>query len=68
MSLTAVAVWLWVVVALAAAALAFVGGRSRYGWLLGSLAMLLALPRALTYEAAFLLVGLAKRPDLTEPN
>jgi hypothetical protein len=68
MSLTAVAVPLYMVVAVAAAGLAFVGARSRYRWLLGALAMIAALPRALTYEAGFLLVGLARRPDSSEPN
>jgi hypothetical protein len=63
MSLTAVAIPLFVLVAAATAGLAFLGARSRYGWLLGALAMLMALPRALTYEAGFLLVGLARRRD-----
>jgi hypothetical protein len=62
MSLTAVATPLYVAVAIAAACLAVLGARSRYGWVLGALAMLAALPRALTYEAGLLLVGLAQRP------
>jgi hypothetical protein len=61
MSLTAVAIQLFVLVAVAGAVVAYVGARSRYRWLFGALAMLLALPRALTYEAGFLLVGLAHR-------
>ena len=60
MSLTAVAIPLYVAVALASAGLAFLRARSRFRWLLGSLAMLAALPRALTYEAGFLLVGVAQ--------
>lgn len=63
MSLTAVAIPLYVVAAVATAGLALVGARSRYRWLLGALAVLAALPRALTYEAGFLLVGLARRRD-----
>lgn len=61
MSLTAVAIPLYVAVALVTAALAFLGARSRHRWLLGALAMLMALPRALTYETGFLLVGLVQR-------
>ena len=61
MSLTAVAAPLFVLVAVAAGVLAYVRARSRYRWLFGAVAMLAALPRALTYEAGFLLVGLAER-------
>jgi len=61
MSLTAVAIPLYVVVAVVTAALVCLGARSRHGWLLGALAMLMALPRALTYETGFLLAGLARR-------
>jgi hypothetical protein len=68
MSLTAVSVPLYVLAAAAAAGLACLGARSRYRWLLGALAMVAALPRALTYEAGFLLIGLARRPDSSEPN
>jgi Glycosyltransferase family 87 len=60
MSLTAVALPLFIGVAVGTAALSYLGARSRYRWLLGALAMLAALPRALTYEAGFLLVGLAQ--------
>jgi hypothetical protein len=66
MSLTAVAFALYVVVAIALAALAYLGARSRYRWLFGALAMLMALPRALTYETGFLLVGLARPPSEPE--
>jgi hypothetical protein len=68
MSLTAVAVPVYVLAAVAAAGLAFLAARSRYRWVVGALAMLAALPRALTYEAGFLLVGLARRPDTSEPD
>lgn len=59
MSLTAVAIPLYVAVAVALVALAVAAARTRYRWVLGALAMLAALPRVLTYEAGFLLVGLA---------
>lgn len=63
MSLTAVAIPLFLLVGVLSASLAFIGARSRYRWLFGALAMLMALPRALTYEAGFLLVGLAQRGE-----
>jgi hypothetical protein len=63
MSLTAVATPLFVLVAVATAVLAYVRARSPYRWLFGAVAMLAALPRALTYEAGFVLVGLAERRD-----
>ena len=66
MSLTAVAFPLYVAVALVMAGVAYLGARSRHRWVLGALAMLLALPRALTYETGFLLVGLARRPTRGE--
>ena len=50
------------------AGLAFLAARSRYRWVVGALAMLAALPRALTYEAGFLLVGLARRLGSSEPD
>lgn len=49
------------------ASLAFVGARSGYDWLFGALALIAALPRFLTYEIGFLLVGVARRPSATEP-
>jgi hypothetical protein len=67
MSLTAVAVPLYVVVSVVAGCLALLGARSRYRWLFGALAMIAALPRALTYEAGFLLVGVA-RPSSTDAD
>jgi hypothetical protein len=68
MSLTAVAVPVFLVVAVATAAIAFAGARSRYRWLLGALAMLAALPRALTYEAGFLMIGLARGPNSSDAD
>jgi hypothetical protein len=60
MSLISVTSVLFVVVALGMSVLAFLGARSRYRWVAGSLAMIAALPRFLTYEISFLLVGAAK--------
>jgi hypothetical protein len=54
-------VWfpLFVVVGLAAAIAALRLSRTRYAWLSASLAAVASLPRLLTYEIGFLLVGLA---------
>ena len=62
MSLISVSGFLYLAAALVAAILAFVVARSRYRWLVGALAMIAALPRMLTYEISFLLVGLAASP------
>jgi hypothetical protein len=59
MSLISVTSFLFVAVALGMSLLAFFGARSRYRWIAGSLAMIAALPRFLTYEISFVLVGLA---------
>jgi lysylphosphatidylglycerol synthetase-like protein (DUF2156 family) len=59
MSLISVGGPLYLAVAVAMTALAFAAARSRYPWLIGALAMIAALPRMLTYEISFLLVGLA---------
>jgi hypothetical protein len=55
-------VWfpLFVLLALAACAAALLLARGRYGWLGGAMAMLATLPRLLTYEIGFLLIGLAR--------
>jgi hypothetical protein len=67
MSLISVTAVLYVIVALAMAGLAFVAARSPYRWVAGALAMLAALPRVLTYEISFLLVGAATaRPDVRQ--
>jgi hypothetical protein len=65
LSLTAVAAQLYLAAAITAAGIAYARARSRYGWLLGVVAMIVALPRFLTYEVSFLLVGLARRPATT---
>jgi hypothetical protein len=67
MSLISVTAVLYVIVALAMAGLAFIAARSPYRWVSGALAMLAALPRLLTYEISFLLVGAATaRPDIRQ--
>jgi hypothetical protein len=49
--------------------LAFVAARSPYRWVAGGLAMIAALPRFLTYEISFLLVGAATaRPEARRPD
>jgi hypothetical protein len=68
MSLISVASTLFLAVAVVAACLAFLGARSRHRWVLGALAMIAALPRFLTYEVSFLLVGAAHRPPPREPD
>jgi hypothetical protein len=57
-------VWpgLWLAVAVLAAGATVWLGRTRYAWLAAGLAMVLALPRLLTYELSFLLVGLIEEP------
>jgi hypothetical protein len=67
MSLISIGSVLYLAVAVAMAVLAFLGVRSRYPWLLGALAMIAALPRFLTYEISFLLVGLAASPSERRP-
>ena len=62
MSLISMAAALWVTVALVMAGLAVVAARSPYRWVAGALAMIAALPRFLTYEISFLLVGAATGP------
>jgi hypothetical protein len=58
-SLAGVSVLLYLPVALAATVAAFLMARTRYAWLAASLAMVAVLPRLLTYEIGFLLVGVA---------
>lgn len=58
-SLAGVSVLLYLPVALAAIAAAFLLVRTPYAWLAGSFAMVAALPRLLTYEIGFLLIGTA---------
>jgi hypothetical protein len=59
-SLAGVSVLLYLPIGLAAIAAAFLMARTRYAWLTASLAMVAALPRLLTYEIGFLLVGNAE--------
>ena len=59
LSLAAVSTPLYVLVGLTVIAGAFLLARSRYAWLAGALAMIGVLPRLLTYEIGFVLVGLA---------
>lgn len=63
MSLASVWFPAFLTVAIVAVTATFLLARTRYGWLAGSLAMMAALPRLLTYEIGFLLVGLAPRQD-----
>jgi hypothetical protein len=65
LSLTSVAAQLYLAAAIVMAGVAYLRARSRYGWLVGVAAMIAALPRFLTYEVSFLLVGLARRPATT---
>jgi branched-subunit amino acid permease len=62
MSLTSVAGQLYVAVAILLVGATFAVARARrhYAWLTGALAMMATLPRLLTYEIGFLLVGLAE--------
>ena len=60
LSLLTVSPLLFGVVALAAVAAAYRWAGTRWAWLLGSLAMMLALPRFLLYEISFATVGLAE--------
>jgi hypothetical protein len=69
MSLISVGAVLYVVLAVVMSGLAFLAARSPYRWVAGALAMLAALPRFLTYEISFLLVGAARaRPEATQPD
>lgn len=68
MSLTAVAAPLYLAVAIIAAGIAFARAGTRYGWLLGAVSMIVALPRFLPYQASFLLVGFARRQPPSNPS
>jgi hypothetical protein len=59
MSLLTVSPFLWAPVAGAAVAVTWMLARTRYAWLAGSGAVMLALPRFIIYEIGFVLVGLA---------
>jgi hypothetical protein len=58
-SLLLVSPFLWITVALAAVGVTLWLARTRYAWLAGAVAVMLALPRLLLYEFGFVLVGLA---------
>jgi hypothetical protein len=62
MSLISVAALLFVAVAVLMACLAYLAARSRSRWVAGARAMIAVLPRFLTYEISFLLVGAASSP------
>jgi hypothetical protein len=65
LSLLTVSPVLFAVVALLGIAAAYRWAGTRWAWLLGSLAMMLALPRFLLYEISFATVGLAR--DTADP-
>ena len=65
LSLTSVAAQLYLAAAIVMAGVAYLRARCSHGWLVGVVAMIVALPRFLTYEVSFLLVGLARRPATT---
>jgi len=61
-SLAGVSLLLFIPVAAASLAAAYVLARTPYNWAAGALAMIASLPRLLTYEAGFMLIGLPFRP------
>jgi hypothetical protein len=58
-SLAGVTLFLYVPIAIAALVVTYRFARTRYGWAAGAFAMIAALPRLLSYQATFMLVGLA---------
>jgi len=70
MSLTSVAGQLYLAVAilLVGATYAVARARSPFAWLTGALAMMATLPRLLTYEIGFLLVGFAEPSRAADPT
>jgi hypothetical protein len=60
LSLLTVSPWLFGAVLVVALAATFLLARGRYAWAVGSLAMMLALPRFLIYEISFAVVGLVR--------
>jgi hypothetical protein len=61
-SLAGVSILLFVPVALVTLAATYLLARTKYAWASGGLAMVASLPRLLSYEAAFMLVGLTRPP------
>jgi hypothetical protein len=62
-SLAGVSVFLYAPIALASLAGAYLLARTRYGWAAGAFAMLASLPRMLSYQSGFMLVGLIRDED-----
>lgn len=60
MSLIALSPWLFLALAVTATLASLRLGATRFGWLAGATSMALWLPRFLTYEISFVLVGLAE--------
>jgi len=58
-SLAGVSPFLFIPIAIASLVLTYRLARTRYGWAAGAFAMIATLPRLLSYEATFMLVGLA---------
>jgi len=61
-SLAGVSLLLFIPMAAASLAAAYLLARTPYRWLAGAVAMVASLPRLLTYEAGFMLIGLPFRP------
>jgi len=61
-SLAGVSLLLFIPVAVVSLGVAFLLARTPYRWLAGAVAMVACLPRLLTYEAGFMLIGLPFRP------
>lgn len=66
-SLAGVSLLLFVPIAALSLAGAYLMARTPYRWLAGAVAMVASLPRLLTYEAGFMLIGLPFRPR-SEPG
>lgn len=59
-SLAGVSIFLWAPIAAASLAATLLLARSRFAWAAGAFAMLASLPRMLSYESGFMLVGLTR--------
>jgi hypothetical protein len=59
-SLAGVSIFLWAPIATASLAGAYLLARTRYAWAAGALSMLASLPRMLSYQSGFMLVGLTR--------
>ena len=58
-SLAGVSAFLFIPIAIASLVITYWLARTRYGWAAGAFAMIATLPRLLSYQATFMLVGLA---------